>query len=135
MLKSYIKYNLEFSSKLSSENYEDALLVTLDVFDAVNKYNNMPQTIGLAALDYWLENHPESLPARFNKEFVLERAKFILQNNNMKLHNEFYDQIKGTAIGAIFLPTYATLSMGYFEIKLYRAYTFNMENFYTFFFI
>ena len=62
--------------------------------------------------------------ARFNKEFVLECAKFILQNNNIKFYNEFYNQIKGTAMTTIFAPTYATLSMGYFEIKLYSVCTF-----------
>ena len=65
--KSYVKDNLDFLSKRSSENYEDTLLVT---FDAVNLYTNIPHTFGLEALDYWLENHPESLHARFNKEFV-----------------------------------------------------------------
>ena len=42
----------------------------------------------------------------------------------MKLNNEFYNQIKSTAMGTIFAPTYATLSMGYFEIKLYSVCTF-----------
>ena len=39
----------------------------------------------------------------------------------MKFNNEFYNQIKGTETGTIFAPTYATLSMGYFEIKLYSV--------------
>ena len=39
----------------------------------------------------------------------------------MKFDNEFYNQIKGTAMGRIFAPTHATLSIGYFEIKLYSA--------------
>ena len=43
----------------------------------------------------------------------------------MKFSNEFYNQIKGTAMGTIFARTYATLSMGYFEIKLYGVCTFN----------
>ena len=74
-------------------------------------------------MDYWLENHPERLHARFNNEFVLECAKFSLQNN-MKFNNEFYNQIKGTTMGTIFAPTYVTLLMGYFEIKLYNVCTF-----------
>ena len=61
---------------------------------------------------------------RFYKEFALEWAKFILKNNNMKFNNEFYNQIKGTAIGTILAPTYATLSIGYFEIKIYSVCTF-----------
>ena len=85
-------------------------------FDVASICTNIPHTFGLEALDCWIENHPESLHGRFNKEFVLECAKFILQNNNMNLNNEFYNQIKGAAMGTIFAPTYATLLMGYFEI-------------------
>ena len=125
-VKSYVKDNLDFLSKCSRENYEDTLLVT---FDVVNLYTNIPHTFGLEALDYWLENHPESLHARFNKEFVLECVKFILQNKNIKFNNEFYNQIKGAAMGIIFAPTYATLSMGYFEIKLYIVCTFKYGDF------
>ena len=108
-VKSYVKDNVNFLSKCSRENYEDTLLVT---FDVVNLYTNIPHTFGLEALDYWLENHPESLHTRFNKEFVLECAKFILQNSNMKFSNECYNQVKGTAMGTNFTPTYATFSMG-----------------------
>ena len=71
---SSVKDNLDFLSKCSRENYEYTLLVTSDI---VNLYTNIPHTLGLEALDYWLENHPESLHARLNKEFVLECAKFI----------------------------------------------------------
>ena len=119
-VKSHGKDNLDFLSKCSRKNYEDTLLAT---FDVVNLYTNIPHTFRLEPLDYWLENHPESLHARFNKEFVLECAKFILQNN-MKFNNEFYNQIKGTAMVTIFAPTYATLSMGYFKIKFYSVSTF-----------
>ena len=45
----------------------------------------------------------------------------------MKFNNEFYNQIKGTAMGAIFAPTDATLSMGYFDIKLCGVFTFKYE--------
>ena len=102
-VKSYVKDNLDFLSKYSRENYEDTLLVT---FHVVSLYTNIPNTFGLESLDYWLENHLESLHARFNKEFVLKCAKFILQNNNPKFNNEFYNQIKGTAMGTILATTY-----------------------------
>ena len=105
-VKNKVKDNHEFLSKCSRENYKDTLLVT---FDVVNFYTNIPHTFGLETLDYWLENHPESLHVKFNKEFVLECATFILQNSDMKLNNEFYNQIKGTAIGTILAPTYTTI--------------------------
>ena len=65
-LKSYFKDNFHFLSKCSREKYEDILLVT---FDVVSLYTNIQHTFGLEALDYWLENHQESLHVRFNKEF------------------------------------------------------------------
>ena len=101
-IKSYVKDNLDFLSKSSRENYEDNLLV---MFDVVNLYTNIPHTFRLETLDYWLENHPESLHTRFNNEFVLECAKVILQTNNMKFNNEFYNHIKGAAMGTIFAST------------------------------
>ena len=119
-VKSYVKNNFVLS-KCSRKSYEDTLLVT---FDVVNLYSNIPHTFGLKTLDYWLWNHPESLHARFNRDFVLECGKFILQSKNMKFTNEFYNQIKGTAMVTIFAPTYATLSMRYFEIKVYSVCSF-----------
>ena len=90
-VKSYVKDNLDFLSKCSRENFEDTLLVT---FDVVNLYTNIPHTFGPEAMESWLENYSESLHTKFNKEFVLECAKFVLWNNNMKFNNEFYNQIK-----------------------------------------
>lgn len=39
----------------------------------------------------------------------------------MKFNKKFYNQIKGTAMDAIFAPTFAILSTRCFEIKLYSA--------------
>ena len=50
-----------------------------------------------------------------------------MQNNTLEFNNEFYNQHKGSAMGTIFAPTYATLSMGYFEIKLFTVWTFTYE--------
>ena len=47
-----------------------------------------------------------------------------LENNKKKFNNEFYNQIKDIAMVTIFAPTYPTLSMEYFEIKLYSICTF-----------
>ena len=55
---------------------------------------------------------------------LFQNVQFSFLHNN---NNEFYNQIEGTAMGTIFAPTYTTLSMGYFEIKLYSACTFKHE--------
>ena len=48
---------------------------------------------------------PESLHPRFPKEFALESVKFILENKNLNFDNEYFSQIKSTAMGTIFAPT------------------------------
>ena len=57
---------------------------------------------------------------RFSKGFVLESIKIILENDNCTFNDEFYRQISGTAMGTIFAPTHATLTMGYFEVHFYH---------------
>ena len=49
----------------------------------------------------------------------MEAASFLLSNNSMTLDEMFYLQIQGTAMGRIFAPTYAALSMGFHETELY----------------
>ena len=51
---------------------------------------------------------------------MLESTRLILENNNFKFNDGFFVQICGTALGTIFAPTYATLTMGYFELTFYR---------------
>ena len=73
----------------------------------------------MGALSYWIHKYPSTLNEQFSKEFVLEATRFILENNNCKFNNEFFRQINGTAMKTVFAPTYATLSMEYFEVKFY----------------
>ena len=120
-VESYVKDNLDLLSKYLKQNCEHISLVT---FDLMNLCINIRHTLGMETLHYWLENHLENLHARFNNELVLGCAKLILENNNMKFNNGFYNKIKGTATGTIVTPTCATLSMGYFEAKLYSFCTF-----------
>ena len=64
------------------------------------------------------EKYPDSLHSRFSKAFVLESIKIILENNNCTFNDEFYRQISGT----IFSPTYATITMWYFEVHFYNIW-------------
>ena len=49
----------------------------------------------------------------------MEGIKTILENNNFMFDGWFYNQIRGTAMGTKFAPTYATLVPAYLEEKLY----------------
>ena len=82
-------------------------------------YTNIPHEFDLEAIDYFLIKYQEDLHPRFRKAFVLESANFILKNNTLTFDCGFYLQIKETAMGTIFAPTYTNLTMGYHEIQVY----------------
>ena len=99
--------------KYSRKNNDTTTPVT---FDVKSLYTSIPHDYGLYAINFWIEKHPDSLHSRFSKGFVLESIKIILENNNCTFNDAFYRQISGTAVGTIFTPTYATSTMGYFEV-------------------
>ena len=68
---------------------------------------------------YCLNKHQESINSRFSKAFILESTEFILKNNSFKFNDEYFLQLVGTATGTDMAPTYATLTMGYHEMKFY----------------
>ena len=69
----------------------------------------------MEALQYWLNKHPELLPQCFSVDFIIEASKLILENNNFKFDGQYYHQDTGTAMGAVFAPPYACLTVGYLE--------------------
>ena len=88
-------------------------------FDVCSLYTNIAHEFGLRAIEYFDSNYRQSINPRFTSQFVLEAASVILSNNSMTFDEIFYLQIQGTAMGTIFALPYATLSMGFHEIKLY----------------
>ena len=68
----------------------------------------------LEATEYWLDTFHKCLHPRLSKEFVLESVKFILENNNLKFDNDYFNQIKGTSNGYHLCPTYVNLEKGIF---------------------
>ena len=76
--------------------------------------------LGLEAIDYWLTKYPTLINQRFSKLFIKEGLKVILENNNFRFNDRFYNQIKGTAMGTKVAPTYANLVMGYLERNLFH---------------
>ena len=116
-VKSYVRDNKDFLERCSRVNNENTILAA---FDVTSLYTNILHAYGLEALFYWIDKHSGNLHERFNKQFVLESARLIIENNNYKFNDKFFVQINGTEIGTIFAPTYATLSMSYFELTFDR---------------
>ena len=106
-VKSNIKDNIEFLKTCKRNVTDDTVLVT---FDVCSLYTNISHEFGLRAIEYFVSYYRQS---------ILEAASFILSSNSMTFDEMFYLQIQGTAMGTIFAPTYATLSMGFHEIELY----------------
>ena len=99
-----------FLIKFPRDVDEDTEIVMLEV---ISLYTSIPHKFGIEAVDYFLSKYQEDLHPKFKKEFVLESANFILKSNTVTFDSEFYLQIKGTAMGTIFAPTYANLTIGY----------------------
>ena len=113
----YIRDSMDFLNKIPETTDHNKLLVT---FDVTSLYTNIPHDFGLQAIRFWIEKYPELIPRNFTLEFILNSIQFILENNTFHFDGEFYQQIKGTAMGTKMAPTYSILVMGYFEEILYQ---------------
>ena len=91
-------------------------MVTLD---ECSLYTNISHEFGLRAIEYFVSYYRQSINPRFTTQFILEAASFILSDSSVSFDVMFYLQIQGTATGTVFVPTYATLSMGFHEIERY----------------
>ena len=115
-IPSYLKDTTDFLRKLPSTTSENTLLVS---FDVESLYSNISHDLGLEALEFWINKFQDRIPERFSKDFILDSMKFILENNTFQFNDDFFKQIRGTAMGTRVAPIYATLTIGYLEEKLY----------------
>ena len=90
----HVKSNLRDTTDLNNlpeRVQEDTLLATFDI-EAL--YSNIPHELGMEAVEYWLDKHPEDLKSKFSKSFILDGIKQILENNNFYFDNVHYKQSK-----------------------------------------
>ena len=88
-------------------------------FDVTSLSTSIPHEYGLKALGYFLKTFKDEMNPRFNNQFILDAADFILKNNSSTFDSMFFLQLKGTAMVTVFAPTYANLTMAYHEIQIY----------------
>ena len=105
-----------FLIKCPREVNEDTEIVT---FNVISLYASISREFRFEAFDYFFTIYQEDLHQKLKKDFVLESANFILKSNTVAFDFEFYLQRKRTAMGTIFAPTYANLTMGYHEINVH----------------
>ena len=72
-------------------------------------------------MEYWIDKFHDDIPlhSRFTKAFILEGLNIILKFNYFYINKNFFDQIKGTAMGTIFAVVGSNLPVTYFETKIF----------------
>lgn len=88
----------------------EAPLVGIDV---ESLYTSIPQDWGLRAVSFFLETAHPDFGAQ--NEFILELLELALTNNYFQFLNGYYQQMRGTAMGAPWAPSYACLHLGLWE--------------------
>ena len=128
--KSFIHDRLNFLIKFLGDLDGNTEIVT---FDVITLSTGIPHEFCLDALDYVVTKYQQDLLPKFKQDILLELAKFILKSNTLTFGWEFYLQIKRTVMCTIFASTYASLTMGSHEIKVYsiirQSYTLTGKHF------
>ena len=109
---SYIKDDWDFLRQLPSSIENDSDLITCDI---TSLYTSIPHDLGLQAVEYWIDREADRIPIRFTKVFIMESINILLTNNNFLFGLVMYTQLVGSAMGSIFSPPYACLTVGFLE--------------------
>ncbi len=117
MLSSYVRNSMDFIESLYGVDFavDDVLLAT---FDVQSLYTNIPHTDGLLALEFFLTQR--SVDVKPSTACLLDLASIVLTNNFFRFQDDFYLQVKGTAMGSKMAPNYACLYMGVFENDYFK---------------
>lgn len=104
--------------QIPSASSHPTLLVSVDV---TSLYSNIPHTQGLLALREFLDRRPQ--PHSPSTGFLLQLSEFVLTKNYFTFEESVYLQIKGTAMGTPFAPSYANLYMANLEQNFLASQT------------
>lgn len=93
-------------------NKDTQLLVS---FDVTSLYTQIPQEEALQVIELYLEKRQR--PHQVPTSFIVQLAEIALKNNCFKFEQQFFVQIKGSAMGCPFAPEMAILFMAQYEYK------------------
>lgn len=110
--KSYVKDDWDFLKRLPRQVDPSHKLFSCDISSL---YTSIPLDLGVTAIRYWLEKRRSLIDPRFTDAFIIDSIIFMLKNNNFLFDNVMWNQLVGTAMGHIFAPPYACLTIGYLE--------------------
>ena len=67
-VKSHSRDGIEFLNKLPRNVPMETIMTS---FNIVSLYTNIPHDLGVEAIDYWIKEYPDSIPARFFRSFII----------------------------------------------------------------
>ncbi|XP_072044331.1 uncharacterized protein [Amphiura filiformis] len=104
----------DFSFPTGSDNY----LFTMDISSL---YTSIPHHLCMKALTHYLDTRIGSKrnPPTETQTRLIE---LVLSMNTFQFNGDFYQQLKGIAMGAKIGPSVACLTVGYIEDKMLRTY-------------
>ena len=103
--------------------HSNCLIYTVDI---ESLYTNIPNSLGLTAIEYWLSKFPTF--TEYPSNFIISSIKFILENNFFSYNKVIYKQLNGVAMGSNFAPKYANLVVGYIEAQLMNCSEINSSS-------
>lgn len=107
---SYLKDTYDFIQKTQELRIpSDSLLFTIDI-DSL--YTNIETKAGLEAVRGCMRRYPDS---KRPDEYLLKLLEINLTKNDFEFHSKYFLQIKGTAMGKRFAPSYANIFMAHWE--------------------
>uniref|UniRef100_A0A8C5R686 Reverse transcriptase domain-containing protein n=1 Tax=Leptobrachium leishanense TaxID=445787 RepID=A0A8C5R686_9ANUR len=110
-IPSYLKDTLSMLQMLKELSWQNGdIMMTCDV-NAL--YSSIPHDMGLTALEEEISRY--NLIESEQRSFIIDSVKFILDHNYFKFEEDYYIQLKGTAMGTKFAPSYANLYMAGWE--------------------
>ncbi|XP_056414465.1 uncharacterized protein LOC130356667 [Hyla sarda] len=110
-LPSYTRDTSDLLGKIEGMQIEDSwYLASIDV-EAL--YSSIIHEIGLKAVSFYLDTRSNHLLT--HNKFILDLLQFILTHNYFLFDSAYYHQLRGTAMGSPCAPSYANLTLGWWE--------------------
>ncbi|XP_056380387.1 uncharacterized protein LOC130275860 [Hyla sarda] len=110
-LPSYIRDTSDLLQKIDGIQLDsDMLLASIDV-EAL--YSSIRHVDGLRAVSYYLQTR--GIHFRTHSEYVIQLLEFLLTHNYFIFDSRYYHQLRGTAMGSPVAPSYANLTLGWWE--------------------
>jgi len=113
LVSSYIKNSTMIINNLRHKNLPEGAKVF--TADATSMYTNIDTSLGLQAINDFIQNNIAHLPPEFPTRLFLEILEIIMNNNVFSFANTFWLQNTGTAMGTPAACAYATISYGHYE--------------------